>query len=51
MEWLKTIKKWFKKISFRKAFTNNFWLKVISLIMAVIVWYYVGSEITRGIQI
>lgn len=51
MEWIKLTKRWFRKLSFKKALTNNFWLKLVSLIIAVVVWYYVSGEITQGIQI
>jgi hypothetical protein len=40
-----------KKIDIRKAITNNFWLKLISLIIAIIIWFYVSVEITKGIKI
>lgn len=51
MEWLKIVKKLFKKIDIKRAITYNFWLKVISLAIAIVVWYYVSGEITQGIQI
>ncbi|MCF7894616.1 MAG: hypothetical protein K9L69_00530 [Candidatus Omnitrophica bacterium] len=51
MEWIKIIKKWIKKIDLQKAITYNFWLKLVALIIAIIVWYYVSGEITQGIQI
>jgi len=40
-----------KKISIKKAVMHNFWLKVISLIIAVFIWLYVSGEITKGIKI
>jgi hypothetical protein len=40
-----------EKISIKKAITHNFWLKIISLIIAVIIWFYVSGEITQGIKI
>ncbi len=51
MEWIKIVKKWFKKIDFKKAATYNFWLKLVSLAIAIVVWYYVSGEITQGIHI
>jgi hypothetical protein len=51
MEWFKIVKKWIKKIDLHKAVTYNFWLKLVALIIAIIVWYYVSGEITQGIQI
>jgi len=27
--------------------TNNFWIKIISLIFAVIAWFYVNGELTK----
>ncbi|MCF7871116.1 MAG: hypothetical protein K9L95_02870 [Candidatus Omnitrophica bacterium] len=51
MEWVKLVKKWMKKIDLKKAITYNFWLKLIALVIAVIVWCYVGGGITQGIQI
>ncbi len=41
----------FKKISIKKAIMHNFWLKLISLIIAASIWYYVSGEITKGIRI
>lgn len=32
-------------------FTDNFWLKLISLIVAIIVWLYANSQIMQGIRI
>lgn len=29
---------------------NNFWIKVIALILAVITWFYVHEEIIKGRQ-
>ncbi len=29
---------------------NNFWLKVISLILAVVVWLYVNGEINKVLR-
>ncbi len=51
MEWIKVAKRWFKKIDIKKAVSYNFWLKIISLIIAIIIWYYVSGEITQGILI
>ncbi|MCF7874900.1 MAG: hypothetical protein K9L87_04745 [Candidatus Omnitrophica bacterium] len=51
MEWIKLVKRWIQKIDLKKAVTYNFWLKLIALVIAVIVWYYVSGGITRGIQI
>ena len=39
------------KINIKKAITHNFWLKLISLIMAAIIWFYVSAELTKGIKI
>lgn len=33
------------------AITNNFWLKLISLVIAIIVWLYVSKEITKGVMV
>ncbi len=51
MEWIKITKKWIKKIDLKKSVTYNFWLKLIALIIAIVVWYYVSGDITQGIQI
>ncbi len=51
MEWIKVAKRWFRKIDVKKACIYNFWLKLISLIIAIIIWYYVSGEITQGIQV
>jgi hypothetical protein len=43
---------WFlEKINIKKAITHNFWLKIISLIIAAIIWFYVSAELTKGIKI
>jgi YbbR domain-containing protein len=39
------------KIDIKSFIFNNFWLKVISLIIAIITWLYVNGELTRGIRI
>lgn len=51
MEVIKLVKRWIRKIDFKKAITYNLWLKIIALIIAIIIWYYVSGEITQGIQI
>mgnify|MGYP001245271084 CR=1 FL=1 len=38
----------FKDIKIKEIITNNFWLKVISLIIAILVWFYVAGTITGG---
>ncbi|MBU0694164.1 MAG: hypothetical protein KKC11_05790 [Candidatus Omnitrophica bacterium] len=35
----------------REIIANNFWLKIISLIVAVVIWLYVNGEIIRGIRV
>jgi YbbR domain-containing protein len=40
-----------KKIKIKELVTYNFWLKIISLIIAIIIWLYVSGEITKGIKI
>ncbi len=37
-----------KKISIKRAIMHNFWLKLISLIIAIFVWLYVSGTITGG---
>ena len=32
-------------------FLNNFWIKIISLILAVITWFYVNEELIKEKQI
>ncbi len=39
------------KMNIKSAILNNFWLKLISLIIAIITWFYVYGEITKGIRI
>ena len=39
------------KINLKNLFFHNFWLKLISLALAIITWLYVNGEITRGIKI
>ena len=41
----------FEKIDIKKAVTHNFWLKLISLVIAAIIWFYVSAELTKGIKI
>ncbi|MFH1504045.1 MAG: hypothetical protein ABIH08_01465 [Candidatus Omnitrophota bacterium] len=43
--------KFLKKINIKAAVANNFWLKIISLIIAAVIWFYVSGEITKGIGI
>lgn len=40
-----------KKIDIKAAATHNLWLKIIALIIAAVIWYYVSGEITKGIRI
>ncbi|MCK9615249.1 MAG: hypothetical protein M0R48_07095 [Candidatus Omnitrophica bacterium] len=40
-----------RKINLKELVTYNFWLKLISLVLAIIVWLYVSSEITKGVKI
>lgn len=40
-----------KNISLKKIVVNNFWLKVIALLMAIIIWLYVNGELTKGITV
>lgn len=35
----------------REIVNHNFWLKIISLIVAVVIWLYVNGEIIRGIRV
>ncbi|MCK4519959.1 MAG: hypothetical protein KAT96_02210 [Candidatus Omnitrophica bacterium] len=37
-----------KRISIKRAITHNFWLKLISLVIAIFVWLYVSGAITSG---
>ncbi|MDP2922324.1 MAG: hypothetical protein Q8O30_01190 [Candidatus Omnitrophota bacterium] len=43
--------KFWKKIKIKELITYNFWLKLASLIIAIIVWLYVSGEITKGVKI
>jgi hypothetical protein len=38
-------------LNIRKIVTHNFWLKLISLIIAVVIWLYVTGEITKGVKV
>jgi hypothetical protein len=40
-----------KKLKIKQLVTYNFWLKLVSLILAIIVWSYVSNEITKGVKI
>ena len=37
-----------KEINIKRAITHNFWLKIISLIIAILIWVYVSGAITGG---
>lgn len=39
------------RLNLKTLLFNNFWLKVISFIIALIAWLYVNGEIMRGIKI
>jgi len=40
-----------KRVNLKELVTYNFWLKVISLGIAIVVWIYVSNEITKGLKI
>jgi hypothetical protein len=40
-----------KKINLKNAVMHNFWLKLMSLVIAAIIWFYVSVEITKGIRV
>jgi len=37
-----------KKISIKRAIMYNFWLKIMALVIAILVWLYVSGSITGG---
>ena len=37
-----------KKISIKRAIMHNFWLKLMALVIAILVWLYVSGSITGG---
>jgi hypothetical protein len=37
-----------KKFDIKKAITYNLWLKLIALVIAILVWFYVSGVITGG---
>jgi len=41
----------FKIINIKKAIFYNFWLKIVSLVIAVIIWFYFSGGITQGIKV
>ncbi|MFH1318948.1 MAG: hypothetical protein ABIH71_08045 [Candidatus Omnitrophota bacterium] len=43
--------KFLKKINIKKIVTHNFWLKIISLIITIIIWLYVSGDITKGVKV
>ncbi len=45
------IKEYFKSISIKNMVFNNFWLKLIALGIAIITWFYVNGELTKGIRV
>ncbi len=48
---MKIFKRKFSVSDLKYIFFNNFWLKLISLIIAIIVWLYVNGELTEGIRL
>ena len=40
-----------EKMDIRGMFTHNFWLKLISLLIAIIIWLYVNGEITKRLSL
>ena len=40
-----------RKINIKELITYNFLLKLVSLVLAIIVWFYVSNEITKGMKI
>jgi len=48
---MKIFKRKFSVRDLKYTFLNNFWLKLISLIIAIIVWLYVNGELTEGIRL
>jgi|GEM_PF-662981 len=40
-----------KRINLKAIATHNVWLKIISLLIAIVVWIYVSGEITKGVRI
>ena len=41
------LKERFKELSIKKIITHNFWLKLISLGIAIVTWFYITREITK----
>ncbi|MCK4912624.1 MAG: hypothetical protein KAS05_02745 [Candidatus Omnitrophica bacterium] len=37
-----------KKISIKRAVMYNFWLKLMALVIAIFVWFYISGAITGG---
>ena len=50
---MKFVRLWkrMRDVSVKNILLNNFWLKLISLAMAIITWLYVNGELTQGIKI
>jgi len=40
-----------KEVSIKIVVLNNFWLKLLALGIAIIIWLYVNGELTRGIRV
>jgi hypothetical protein len=38
-------------LNLKNAIIHNFWLKIISLVMAIITWLYASGELASGIGI
>ncbi len=47
----KQFKEYIEDLSVKKMVTNNFWLKLVALGIAIITWFYVNGELTRGIKV
>ncbi len=48
---IRYLKERFRDVGFKQMVTYNFWLKLISLGMAVIIWLYVRGVLTSGIKV
>jgi hypothetical protein len=40
-----------RSLNLKELITYNFWLKIISLGIAIAIWLYVSNEITKGLKI
>jgi hypothetical protein len=41
----------YKDFSIKALFVHNLWLKIISLVIAIVTWLYVNGELSSGVSV